>query len=101
MKVQSEVIQNFRFNYDGQSLSALTTKSRRSRQEVFCENSTFKNFEKFTGKVSFNKAAELQLATFRQRCFPVNFTKFLGTPFIEHLCVLFMKNRWSKCIFFI
>ena len=50
MKVQSEVIQNFRFNYDGQSLSALTTQSRRSRQEVFCENGAFKNFEKFTGK---------------------------------------------------
>ena len=50
MNVQSEVIQNFRFNYDGQSLSVLTTQSRRSRQEVFCENSTSKNFEKFTGK---------------------------------------------------
>ena len=80
MKVQSEVIQNFRFNYDGQSLSALTTQSRRSRQELFCENSAFKNSQENT-EVSFNKAAELQLATFRQRCFPVNFTKFLGTPF--------------------
>ena len=82
MKVQSEYIQNFRFNYDDQSLSALTAQSRRSCQ-VFCENSAFKilkNSQENT-EVSFNKVTELQLATFRQRCFPVDLIKFLGTPF--------------------
>ena len=38
------------FNYDDQSVSALTTHNRGSRQEVFCETSAFKNFEKFRGK---------------------------------------------------
>ena len=32
-------------------------------------------------EVSLHKVAELQPATFRQRCFPVIFTKFLGTLF--------------------
>ena len=30
------------------------------------------------------------------RCFPVNFDKFLRTPFfIEHLCWLLLKNLWN------
>ena len=55
-----------------------------------------KNFTKFTGKhlcqsLFFNKVAGLRPATLLKkrlwhRCFPVNFVKFLRTPFfIEHL----------------
>ena len=53
-------------------------------------------FAKFTGKrlcqsLFFNKVGGLRYATLLKKrlwhmCFPVNFTKFLGTPFfIEHL----------------
>ena len=53
-----------------------------SRPEVFCKKGAFKNFAKFTGKhlcqsLFFNKVAGL-----RHRCFPVNFAKFLRTPFL-------------------
>ena len=55
-----------------------------SRPEVFCKQGAVTNFAKFTGKHLFqslflNKVAGL-------RYFPVNFSKFLRTPFFtEHL----------------
>ena len=70
--------------------------SRSSRLEVFCKKGVLENFAKYTGKhlrqgLFFNKAAGLRPATLLKkrlwhRCFPVNFAKFLRTPFfIEHL----------------
>ena len=59
--------------------------NRSSRLEVFCEKGVLRNFAKFTGKhlcqsLFFNKVAGLW-----HRCFPVNFAKFLRTPFFtEH-----------------
>ena len=69
---------------------------RSSRQEVFCEEGILRNFTTFTGKhlcqsLFLNKVAGLRPATLLKkrlwhRCFPVNFVKFLRTPFlIEHL----------------
>ena len=69
---------------------------RSSRPEVFCKKGVLRNFTKFTGKhlcqsLFFNKVAGLRPATLLKkrlwhRCFPVNFVKFLRTPFfIEHL----------------
>ena len=65
---------------------------RSSRQEVFCKKGFLRNFEKFTGKHLFqsgffNKVAGLRPATllekrFWHKCFPVNFAKFLRTPFL-------------------
>ena len=65
--------------------------NRSPRQNVFCEKGVLKNFAKFTGKhlcqrLFFNKAAGMRPATLIkkrpwQRCFPVNFAKFLRTPF--------------------
>ena len=53
-----------------------------------------RNFAKFTGKhlrqsLSFNKAAHLMPATLLKkrlwlRCFPMNFAKFLRTPFLQN-----------------
>ena len=73
-----------------------------SRPEVFCEKGVLRNFTKFTGKhlcqsLFFNKVAGLRLATLLKkrlwhRCFPVNFVKFLRTPFfIEHLWWLLLN----------
>ena len=69
---------------------------RSSRPEVFCIRGVLRNFTKFTGKhlcqtFLFNNVAGLRPATLLKkrlwrRCFPVNFVKFLRTPFfIEHL----------------
>ena len=67
--------------------------SRSSRPEVFCKKSILRNFAKFTGKqlcqsLFFNNVAGLRLATslkkrLWRRCFPVNFVKFLRTPFFH------------------
>ena len=69
---------------------------RSSRPEAFCEKGVLRNFAKFTGKhlcqsLLFNKVAGPRPATLLKNrlwrsCFPVNFAKFLRTPFLkEHL----------------
>ena len=60
--------------------------------EVFCRKDVLGNFAKFTGKhlcqsLFFNKVACLKPVTLLKkrlwhRCFPVNFEKFLRTPFL-------------------
>ena len=66
---------------------------RSSRPEVFSKKSVLRKFAKFTEKhqsLFFNKVAGLRSATLLknrlwQACFPVNFAKFLRTPFFtEH-----------------
>ena len=68
-------------------------KIRSSRPEEFCKKGIFKSFTKFTenicARVSFNKVAGLRPATFLKEriwhsCFPVNFAKFLRTPFLQN-----------------
>ena len=64
---------------------------RSSRSEVLCKRGALKNFAKFTEKrlcqsLFFNKVTGLSPATLLKkklwhRCFPVNFAKFLRTPF--------------------
>ena len=79
--------------------------SRSSRLEVFCKKGVLRNLTKFTGKhlcqsLFFNKVAGLRAATLLKkrlwhRCFPVNFVKFLRTPFYtEHL---FTQNTSGGC----
>ena len=71
--------------------------------EGFCKKGVLGNFAKFTGKhlcqsIFFNKAAGLRPAILLKkrpwhRCSPVNFAKFLRTPFlIEHLWWLFLHR---------
>ena len=61
---------------------------RSSRPKVFCKKGVLRNFVKFTGKHLcqshfFNKVALLK-KRLRHRCFPVNFAKFLRTPFLQN-----------------
>ena len=66
---------------------------RSSRPELFCKKSVLKNFVKFTGKylrqsLFFDKVGGLSPATLLKKGlwhkrFPVNFAKFLRTPFKE------------------
>ena len=65
---------------------------RSSRPEMFCERGVIRIFTKFTGKhlcqsPLFNKVAGLGTAAFLKKrlwhsCFPLNFVKFLRTPFL-------------------
>ena len=76
---------------------------RSSRPDVFCKKGVLRNFAKFTGKhlcqsLFFNKVAGLRPPTlFKKRlwhrCFPMNYAKFLKTPFIiEHLWWLLLES---------
>ena len=70
-----------------------------SRPEMFCKKGVLRNFPKFTGKqlcqsLFFNKVAALRPLKKRpwHRRFPVNFPKFLRTPFLtEHLWLLLLN----------
>ena len=84
-------------------------KRRSSRPKVFCKKCVLKNFAKFTGKhlcqsLLFNKVAGLRPANLLikrlwHRCFPVNFAKFLRTPFLtEHLRWLLLKKVSLKIL---
>ena len=83
--------------------------ARSSRPEVFCKKGVVRNFTKFTGKhlcqrLFFNKVADLRPATLLKkslwyRCFPVNFVKFLTTPFFtEHLRRLLLLCQNKMCV---
>ena len=82
---------------------------RSSHQSCSVKKSVLRNFKKFTGKhlcqsLFFNNVAGLRPATLLKkrlwhRCFPVNFVKFLRTPFLtEYLWLLLMeiKDLWGK-----
>ena len=65
----------------------------RCRPDVFSKKGTLKSFTKFTEKhqcrsLFLNKVAGLSLTLLKKRlwhrCFPVNFAKFLRTPFLQN-----------------
>ena len=70
----------------------LASTSNSSAIETIILEEVLRNFKKFTGKhlcqsLFFNKVAGLRPATLLKkrlwhRCFPVNFVKFLRTPFL-------------------
>ena len=72
----------------------LKTFYRSSHQRCSMKKGVPRNFTKFTGKhlcqsLFFNKVAGLRPATLLKkrlwhRCFPVNFPKFLRTPFLQN-----------------
>ena len=80
-------------------------KNRSSRPENFYKKGVLRNFTKLTGEhlcqgLFFNKVAGLRPATRLEkrlwhRCFPVNFVKFLRTPFLkEHLWWLLLYSLY-------
>ena len=97
------------FCYDFEApLSISETPIQRSRRpKVFCKKGVLRKFTKFTGKhlcqsLFFNNVAGLRTATLLKkrlwhRCFPVDFVKFLRTPFyIEHLWWLLLYSTKSS-----
>ena len=102
---------SFRLNLICISERGLKTQSRSSRPEVFCKKGVLRNFTKFIGKhlcqsLLFNRVAGLSPTNllkkrFWHRCFPVNFVKFLRTPFlIEHLWCLPLTTAYNLLITF-
>ena len=91
---------------------------RSSHQRCSIKKGALRNFAKFTGKhlcqsLFFNKVVNFKVATLLKkrlwhRCLPVNFTKFLRTPFLQNavgrlllcnetflmLIALKLLNRW-------
>ena len=79
--------------------------NRSSRPEVFCKKGVLTNFTKLTGKHRcqsfffckshlFLRPATLLKQRLWHRCFPVNFAKFLRTPFLtEHLRWLLLNEE--------
>ena len=96
----------------------MRSKNRSSHPEVFCKKGVLRNFAKFIGKhlcqmlFFFNKVAGLRPATLLKkslwhRCFPVNFAKYLRTPFLQNTSNgCFCKNTtqrrikklWLRCL---
>ena len=70
---------------------------------MFCRKGVLRNFTKFTGKhlhqsLFFNKVATLLKKGLWHNCFPVNFPKFLRTPFFtKHLrwLLLLLQDHWK------
>ena len=79
-------------NRDLSTHGGMIETDRSSRLEVFCKKDVLKNFDKFTGKhlcqsLFLTKFAGLRPAALLKnrswhRCFPVNLSKFLRTPFL-------------------
>ena len=86
-------------------------KDEKQPPEVLCKKGVLRNFAKFAGKhlcqsFFFDKVAALRSAallkrTLWHRCFPVNFAKFLRTPFLtEHVWATASEELlWSGAVF--
>ena len=85
--------------------------NRSSHQGCSMKNVLLRNFTKFTGKrlcqsLFFNKVAGLRPATLLKKrlwhsCFPVNFGKFLSTPFLQNTFGRLFLSEGHKSIHFL
>ena len=90
------------------SIGNLQKKGRSSHQSYFIKKGVLRNFKKFTGKhlcqsLFFNKVAGLKPETLLkkrlwQQCFPMNFVKFLRTPFLRDTSRQLLLEWFSKKI---
>ena len=95
-KVQRNKVSTLTPNLAGH-LFTWNYENRSSRLRCSVSKGVLRNFAKFTGKhlcqsLCFNKVAGL-----RHRCFPVNFAKFLRTPFFT--VHLWLTHSESSVIF--
>ena len=68
------------------------------RPEVFYKKGALKNIAKFTGKHLCQSLFLHNIPGLRHRCFPVNFAKFLRTPFLQNTTwrlLLKTVNLWD------
>ena len=79
---------------------------RSSYRKCSVKGGVLKNLAKFTEKhlcqcLFFNKVAGLRPANLlikrlRHSCFPVNFAKFLKTPFLQNFSGRLLLEHWSE-----
>ena len=74
----------------------------KSRTQIFFKIGVLRNFAKFTGKhlfqsIFFNKVADPR-SELRQRCFPVNFAKFLRTLFFYRTTTVTNARTWKVVV---
>ena len=84
----------------------LLLKDRKSRPEVFCkkgvlietsQNSQENTCARDSFLITILQTATLLKKSLWHRCFPVNFVKFLRTPFFtEHLRWLLLERGYAK-----
>ena len=64
---------------------------------MFCKKGVHKNFVKFTNTCARDSFLTLLKESLWHSCFPVNFAKFLRTPFLtEHLWWLLLKLELAQ-----
>ena len=88
---------------------AFASNSRSNHQRYSVKQGALRNFTKFTGKhlcqsLFFNKVAGLRPATLLKkrlwhRRFPVNFVKFLRTPFLQNTSGGCFRNSIISLLF--
>ena len=97
------------FTDDISLFTNVTDKNQKQPPEVFCKKRCSWKFRKIHRKTPvpeslFNKVAGLRPATLLKkrlwhRCFPVNFAKFLRTPFLQNTSGrLLLKNESSNIL---
>ena len=101
---KGEVLAPFPANYfflKKWSQNHIFTHGRSSRREVVCKKGPLRNLVRFTGKHLWQSlSATLSKKRLWRRCFPVNFSKSLRTPFlIEHLRWLLLTQEFFKIVF--
>ena len=96
------------FEYYSREYSCIIRTFRSSHQRCSIIKVVLRNFAKFTGKhlcqcLFFNKVVGLRTTTLLKkrlwhRCFPVNFAKFLRTPFLQNtpgrLLLYYEEIKW-------
>ena len=102
------LLHNFIFWKFGQETSEVFFQVRSSHRSCSVRKGVLRNFVKFTGKhlcqnLFFNKVAGLPATLLKKRlwyrCFPVNFAKFLRTPFLQNTFLrLLLLSDISKYI---
>ena len=73
-------------------------KRQKQPLEVLCVERFLRNLTKFTAKhlrqsLFFNKPSTLLKKSLWHRCFPVNFVKFLRTPFLQNTSGRLLPKR--------
>ena len=68
---------------------------------MFCKKGVLKNSANFTGKHLCQSLFFNKVAGFGRRCFPVNFAKFLGTPFFNRTPVVAASDSYQPLISYV
>ena len=73
---------------------------RSNHRRCSVRKGNLRNFTKFTGKRLCHRPASLLKKRLWHKCFPVNFAKFLNTPFLtKHLWWLFLAFQSESTLY--